>query len=724
VNRALAGLLLFAPLSTLAGQSPAERLSLDRLHDSLAALTSRDTSALRASHRQLSRAATTGVAAVRAGLAALRLGELGADPDFGDARRALRAATDLAPGWPYAWHFRGLAETRRAAWEQTNPVALGNRVGVKTLERAADYYRRAIASDPSYALPALSLADLVLGLHDTTLYGGAREALERAAMAQHAPAVLLALGRVERAAGDTVAALATFESARRAGGLPALEALEIARTELAMGRAEGQAHYYEGAADDDSSVAAEYRSDIAPIASDAELAAFDQARGPGRTAFLREFWTQRDREDLRRDGERITEHYRRLLYARRNFALTVSRRYYNPVDAYRSGSTELDDRGVIYVRHGEPVERLRPFVFGLMPNETWRYARADGDLLFHFSSGADSNGGGDLYDYRLVESVLDLHGASDAPVEQLLLSRESLSPLYGRMLNWGVAGAARSRRRERGIGRESIAVGTTTDSYELQFTHRLSAAANLIAIGHVAGVPLAHLVFAVASPDSTPPLRAGGAYAVRVRLAALDGAGHAFATMDTTITVRAPRRLVPGQYLIGRAALPLPPGLWGWRAAVQIGDDAGAVLPRDTVRVTAGWGTLALSDLALGAVGSSAIWLPTLLDTAYMAPFGIVGEGSDLELYYEAAGAQSGASYAHEIGVYRLKGEPAVAERRPVVRLSFRETAADSVIRARRTIRLGRLKPGHYLVEVRLTGPDGTADARRREIRVRQSGRR
>ena len=105
----------------------------------------------------------------------------------------------------------------------------------------------------------------------------------------------------------------------------------------------------------------------------------------------------------------------------------------------------MDDRGVIYVRHGEPAERLRPFVFGLMPNETWHYARAEGDLLFHFSSGYDDNGGGDLYDYRLVESVNDLRGAADAPIDQLLLSRQSISPLYGRMLNWGPYGRARSR---------------------------------------------------------------------------------------------------------------------------------------------------------------------------------------------------------------------------------------------------------------------------------------
>ncbi|MGH7499308.1 MAG: GWxTD domain-containing protein [Gemmatimonadales bacterium] len=719
--RGLGALLLLAPLAVAAGQSPADRLSLDALHDSLAALTPHDTVALRTTVRSYSRSASRTrdpLATLRAGLAAFRLAELVADGDFADALGTLRSATDLAPQWPYAWQARGLAEVRRAGWEQADRLALGNRVGLETLEHAAECYGRALTADPSYVPAALALSDLVLALHDTALYAGARDALRRAGRTRPSPDVLLAWGRLERAAGESDSALVAFQAARDAGDTSAIDLLEIARTRLAGRQGGGETPYYEAAAADDSAVVSEYRSDLAPIASDSELAAFDVSRGSGRAGFLRNFWAERDQEELRGEGERIREHYRRLLYARRNFALTVSRRFYGANDAYRSGSTELDDRGVIYLRHGEPAERLRPFVFGLMPSESWRYSRADGDLLFHFSSGSDENGGGDLYDYRLVESVLDLHGASDAPVDQLLLSRQRLSPLYGKMLNWGPFGAARSRSRERGIGQVSIAYGTTTDSYELQFAHRLLVSANLIAIGQVDGRPIAHFVFAVASPDSAPALRGGGSYPVRVRVAALDGSGRSFAMVDTTVTVHAPRTLEPGQYLLGRAEMPLPAGLWGWRAAVQIGDDAGAVLPRDTVRVTASGGRLSLSDLALGAIGASAVWLPVPSDTAYMTPFGIVREGSELELYYQVAGARPGAGYAHEIGVYRMKGESGVAERRPVVRLGFAETAADSVIRARRTLQLRRLKAGRYLVEVRVTGPDGAADTRRREIRV------
>ena len=322
------------------------------------------------------------------------------------------------------------------------------------------------------------------------------------------------------------------------------------------------------------------------IAADFELARLDHAHGPARAELLRRFWTDRDRLEMRDPGERIREHYRRLLHARRNFALTVSRRFYGPADAYRGGGMEIDDRGVIYVRHGEPAERLRPFVYGLMPNESWRFKRAEGDLLLHFSAGYDTDGGGDLYDYRLVESVLDLRGAVDASEDQLLLSREPLSGVYRRMLHWGPYGAARSRARERGIGRASIAVGTTTDSYELQFPSDLSGVVDMVALGDVGGRTLTHLVFAIAEPGTRPEHDAGGVrYSVRLRAVASDAGGRPFSDLDTTIVFRPSKPLGRAQYLIGRAELPLPSGLWTWRAALQVGDSLGTVLPRDTVRV-------------------------------------------------------------------------------------------------------------------------------------------
>ena len=715
-------LLLVLACSPLWGQSASDRPSLDRFQDSLLAIN--DTVALRALGRALARERPPdALRSLRAAYASARLTELGADSSARAAREELRRLTRRQPDWPYAWHALALAETRRAAWERADPVALGNRVGTGTLERALRYEVRALTADPTYLPAALTLADLALDLRDTTFYGDALDALRRAEDAQARPPamLLLALGRVARAAGEPDAAVAAFERAAEesVGATIPVARLELARTRLALGGAAGVSGYFATAESEDSTVVAGYRADLEPIAADADLARFDATHGAERAAWLRRFWTDRDHAELRHDGDRLHEHYRRLLYARRRFALTISRRFYGGRDAYRSGSEELDDRGVIYVRHGEPQTRLRPFVFGLMPNETWRYARADGDLLFHFSAGYDDAGGGDLYDYRLVESVLDLRGASDAPIDQLLLSRQTLSPLYGRMLNWGPYGAARARGHERAIGRVSIDYGTTTDTYELQFARRLTATANLIAVGERNGVPLAHFVFGLGPAETTATEEPEGvSYPVRVRVVVLDGAEHAIASADTAIIFRLDRPLQRGQYLIGRVELPLPSGRWSWRAAIDQGEEAGVVLPRDTVRAAALGPALALSDLALGVEPASATWQPPGAEPVLLTPFDLFPERSELRLYYEAAGATPGAEYRHEIAVFRMKGELAVPDRRPAVTLSVGERAAGPVIRAHRTLQLRDLKAGSYMIEVRVRGPGGSEDVRRRAFRV------
>ncbi|MDQ3223100.1 MAG: hypothetical protein M3Q75_06480, partial [Gemmatimonadota bacterium] len=406
-------------------------------------------------------------------------------------------------------------------------------------------------------------------------------------------------------------------------------------------------------------------------------------------------------------------------YARLHFPLTISRRFYGRLDAYRSGDARLDDRGVIYIRHGEPSNRLRPFVFGAMPNESWRYRRAEGDLLLHFSGGWDHNGGGDLYDYRLVRSVLDLRGAADAPRDQLLLSRQSLSPTYGRMLSWGRFGAANARALERSIGSASIAVGTTTDSYELQFPHRLTVVADLVAIGRGAAGSLAHLVFGIAASGISPEMVDGEMrYPVRVRLVALDQHDRAVTGIDTTIVIRHRRVLGAGEFVVGRAELTLPRGTWSYRASLQQGDSAGVVLPRGAVTVSDIYGsTLALSDIALGTPGRAVSWVTDAADTVLLAPSGLFRNEADIELYYEAGGVTRGLAYRHEITLLSSEGRN-TRRRRPLVALSFEEEAADSVVRSHRSVRLERLKEGSYVVEVKVTAPDGNSQIRRRPIRL------
>ena len=695
----------------LTGQTAVQQLAFERLRDSLAQTS--DTSALRALLQPLRRSDP-----LRAGLIALRLGELQADPDFSEALSSFRRATRGNVRRPEPWYGLGLAEAGRSEWEMRDKLRLGSRVGLEALERAANSYARALGHDVRFVHAALALAQVELALLDTSRLRAARDALRRPARvaARGSPELTLALGRVERAAGSLDSALTAFERYLMIGPNRAIGLLELARTRLALGRTDGEAPYYEGASLDDPEATEGYRADLQLVAADSIIRNLDRLRGQARAAYLHRFWTDRDHLELRPEGERLREHYRRILFARFHFPLTISRRFYNRMDAYRSGNTEVDDRGVIYIRQGEPTARLRPFVFGAMPNESWHYVRAEGDLLLHFSSGYDRNGGGDLYDYRLVQSVLDLHGAADAPRDQLILSRQTLSPLYGRMLTWGRFGSTRARTTERNIGATSIAVGTTTDSHELQFARRLAAVADLVAVGRGPAGRLAHFVFGIAVPGTSGQHVDGAVeYSVQVRLVALDRQERAIATLDTTVVIRHQRPLTKNEWLVGRAELILPPGRWGYRAALQQGDSAGVVLPQDSVRVGNSNGvSLELSDIALGSPGRSVPWITEVADTVLVAPSSLFRKNSEVELYYEVRGATSGLVYRHEITVLRTEGRD--RKRRPLVSLSFEEEATDLVIRSHRTMRLERLKEGRYLVEVKITASDGSSQVRHRAL--------
>ena len=702
--------LLASHFSPLTAQS-----AFDHFRDSLASTS--DTSALRTMLRALRRSTP-----LRAGLVGLRLGELHADPDFSEARSSFGRASRLDPGRAESWYGLGLAEAGRSQWEMKDPLRLGSRVGLGSLARASDNYARALRADVRFVPAALALAQVELSMLDTARLAVARDVLRRVAeaAAPGPPELMLAWGRLERAAGSLDSSAAAFERYLLTGPNRALGLLELARTCLALGHPGGEAPYYEGAALDDPEATMGYRADLELLAADSVMREFDQLKGQARAAYLHRFWTDRDHAELRAEGERLREHYRRVLFARRHFSLTISRRFYGHQDAYRSGNMEVDDRGIIYIRQGQPAERLRPFVFGLMPNESWRYARSEGDLLFHFSAGYDGNGGGDLYDYRLVQSVLDLRGAEDAPGDQLILSRQSLSPLYSRMLNWGTYGSANARDRERNIGLTSISVGTTTDSYELQFARRLGAVADLVAVGRSPGGNLAHFVFGIAAPGTSAYQASGAAqYPVRVRLVVLDAHEEAVAHLDTLMVIQLPRPLTPKEFLVGRAELTLPPGRWSYRAALKQGDSTGVVLPRDSVRVASTDGaSLELSDIALGTPGRAVSWITDAADTVLLAPSELFRKGAEVEIYYEVSGATSGQPYRHEITVLRADGREDEAGSRALVSLSFDEAATSEVIRSRRSVRLDRLKTGNYIVAVKVTDSQGSFQTRRRMIRI------
>ena len=730
-----AALIVTAAPFRLHAQTPDGRAELERFRDSLAGTV--DSVGLLALERRTIDLAKVDrnntLVHLKLGFLSLRLGELGGQAHYDDAASEFQWAIDLQPTWPYPWYGMGLAEYGVGDSQVSFITGLKTMLGKDALTRSAMAFAKSAEVDPSFVRGLVDLANTALRQRVNIKLGVALDALRRSASTPSAqdPQVLLARGRVEREVGDGDSALAAFRGYLDRGPSRSLGQLEIARTLFLLGRFDGVQPYYAGAASDDTATVAGYRADLATIASDSVMREFDRTSGAQRVAYLKRFWSERDRAELRADGERLREHYRRLFYARKNFQLTSLNRHYDIVERYRSGSRDFDDRGVIYIRHGEPSSRASYAAPGLEPNESWRYTRPEGDLIFHFVARED------VQDFKLVESLFDVLGFDQAialrdggpdanPVAaQLMLSREQLSPIYQRLQSAGRIGTGQYQTEERRLGQASIALGTKTDSYELRFARELKVRSDVLAVGHDSSGTLVQITYAISGKGLEPvTVTRGYLYSVRVRFAATAPSGRVAASLDTTRHFVAPEPVPDGENLVGRVAVPLPPGKYEYRLAIQQGEEAGIVLPRDTVRVggptTA---SLALSDLVLGSRSANLIWRRSDQDTVLFNPLQTFKRSDEMQLYYEVEGLRPGSAYDVRLVVRKHGGGGGFFRKvfgggGAALSLKFDAQATAAVESAHRGLQLDRLKPGNYVLELTVSDKEGRRDQRVQPFQV------
>ncbi len=716
---AAAGALLLLA-SPLRAQSPADRAAIESWRDTLSQIS--DTILLLRRERlhiidaKADRDNT--MLHLRLGFLSLRFGDLAGSPHYDDAASEFEWATQLEPNWPYAWYGLGLAELGIGDSQVAIVTGLKTMFGNDALAKSAEAYAKSAEVDPSFVQGLVELSNTALKQRVNIRLDVALAALRASAGTESAvnPQILLARGRIEREVGSSDSATAALQAYLSHGGDPGLGLLELARTQLGVGLDVGAVSYYEGAGYDDTLSVPLYRKDLSYFATPAELSGFDSASGPGRTTWLKEFWTSRDNASLRSPNERLKEHYRRLYYARRNFRLASVNRHYQIEEVYHSGSDEFDDRGMIYLRHGSPSDRASYSEPGIEPNETWVYRHPDGDLIFNFVSRED------VQDFKLVESLMDIFGystavqlqganrslASSTTTEQLLSSREGISPIYTKMKGAGGASVSRYLSEERSQGRKSYTVGTSTDSYELHFSRSITAKVQVLAVGRDQGGSLVQVAYAIAGGSLTGVTTARGqVYPVRLRFVVLDSANKAVASIDTTRFFLSKTPEPVTEHLVGRAEVHAPPGVHRYRVLIQQGEQAGLILPTDTVRI-AGATRLSISDLVLGRRANNLGWIATPEDTVYLNPLQTFHRSEDMQLYYEVDGASPGAMLKTEISV--KKGS--------AVRLRFDEPAVGQVDRMLRTVSLERLKAGEYTLEVKVTRPDGYSDRRTQQFIV------
>jgi tetratricopeptide (TPR) repeat protein len=176
---------------------------------------------------------------------------------------------------------------------------------------------------------------------------------------------------------------------------PAAMLLSLARISFAMGDPLSGEKYYWRAVDGISTWlgGALIFEDVKYLVSDAELGAFRAITSDKKkAAFFHRFWDLRNPAPASRTNARLAEHYRRYLLAEKNYEYFGFRSYFNNPDKLHylefpksfALNREFNDKGIIYLRHGEPTSTTR--TMGGTPYESWLYSATSESpkRIFHF----------------------------------------------------------------------------------------------------------------------------------------------------------------------------------------------------------------------------------------------------------------------------------------------------------------------------------------------------
>jgi tetratricopeptide (TPR) repeat protein len=182
----------------------------------------------------------------------------------------------------------------------------------------------------------------------------------------------------------------------------------------------GMDHYWKAIENiQDSLDVKEIYADVRYIMTDIEYHTFIETPVKDIESFFKRFWLSRDPNLATPENERIPVHFKRLKYARKYYRryLTTQNenellyKFEHPLNGLvpvqqgdaltRSLITEaleqdldIDDRGLIYIRHGEP-DRWADFACITCPqNVSWQYFSHQNqpEMVFHFRKHADARG--------------------------------------------------------------------------------------------------------------------------------------------------------------------------------------------------------------------------------------------------------------------------------------------------------------------------------------------
>jgi hypothetical protein len=600
------------------------------------------------------------------------------------------------------------------------------------------HYREVFRRQPTFAPARRLILTPLVAAGDRVLHDPQREiVLAILAAAPDDPDALLVHARDLRTAQRYDSALAAFDAALPRADRGLIQ-LERARTLLALGDSAGAvAAYLEGTRYPTPTSRIAYRYDLEWILEPDTLALFNAATPEGMSAWLQRFWAQRDAEVAAAPGTRLREHLRRWVVAHREYrAFEPWRRTqfkrvevgFEPVQAHcvgnatrmqeelagnqprypgdlRARESLLDHRGLIYLRHGEPMRRIGG-TGGADDPDGWIQNRSWTEFWLYWIEGA----------WRVIHFTESMALGTHTPttmrsyISQYNLADwfsvgryvpEYLEAAFQLQLPSGIPPLCRSKVQP--VVRSSQAgslLAATTEGNAPRLVETWNAVVQSFALGHATSndgralvtfaIPMR--VLATTAYDATR-VSAG----VHFRLVAYNAELGKRVAIDTVRRFLIPPAAGGANHLSGWFELPLTAGRW--QIAVRMDQGADTVGAYSLVRdvVIPSGDRLTMSDVIPGLNGSRPLWA----GDGEGFPLGVLGawpQGSALELYYEVRGMTAGEDYTAELEV-----RSTAKDSRDVVTSRTTQQATGALTRVRQSLALTKLTPGTYRVTVRIT---------------------
>jgi hypothetical protein len=764
-GRAVAAALLLVA-DALPAQAPADRPLIDSLFRHLGAAT--------ASAPPVPYACPGDAALQRLcdALVATRRAELLTDK--GEATRGrdlLERVVGERPEWSVAWYGLGVARLQVARTGGLARSGALHPVGVSNEAGAGYALVRALELDSTFVLAAEALALASLPRE------GASRVTERLAMLERVehlltPTARYQAGVVAVTAKNGPAAVRFLTPIQGTANQPkGLAALVLARARYQAGDPQaGRAALLAGAADTSAASRAAYRKELAWVAEPEELAAWDSLPPAAASGWLADFWARRDVRDARPDGSRLVEHYTRLEHAfevyqrvvpqmgvQKNAGMAFAMDYAvdeemmkaavltvgtpqgdeasmalqrlatdalamgpnSPFRAFRTTQTLVDDRGVIWIRHGKPTKVAR--TSDGVALEVWRYDRPEGSLVLQFRE--------ENFDGQAGASVLvpSLATANPLQRDQLCAAEQSLctvnaDPRGGMAVACATAGCERANpsferlradaafnttariQRLHRNGLDAITEATTTDDFARPFTRAFAPVVQVYGLDRASG-GAGRVVVAFAIPgsqlDFTTPPEAGGraVYPVRVELLLARRSDGTRFDLDTLRRFATAAPLAGEQFLTGLVELPVPPGRYIATVVLSQGE-LGSIARLGEVRVPDARGALSVTDVVLGREGSGVRW-QSGTTAVPLHPLNAYPKGGTAEVYYQLAGLTQGTRYTSGIELFGAEDDP---NKKARLAIEFETTATADRAEVVRSLGLENLTPGRYRVRLTVRG--------------------